>query len=161
VIFYRFGSGRTRKAEDEFDGTGGVVAAGRWHTKGRRRVVYGATSEALALLEKLVHRPLSVPSVYPLYHADIPDSLVQPLMETDLPHDWRSIYPSESTRQIGDQWLESKKSLVLLVPSTLITGGDGTRNCLLNPNHPQFSKITLSGPTLVPVDPRLVLGSPP
>lgn len=153
MIFYRFGSDARRKAKDEFDGSGGLYGAGRWHIKGRR-VVYGATSEALALLEKLVHRCLPGPSTYPLYHADIPEDLVESLKESDLPVDWRSIYPPVSTQRIGDQWLQSKRSLVLLVPSVLITGGDGSRNCVLNPEHPEFPNIILSGPTIVPVDTR-------
>lgn len=153
MIFYRFGSDGKGKAEDEFDGIGGLNGVGRWHIKGTR-VVYGATSESLALLEKLVHRTPSGPPIYPLYHADIPDGLIEPLAEKDLPVDWRSIYPPASTQRIGDQWLKSKKSLVLLVPSVLITGGDGARNCILNPDHPEFPNITLSGPTIVPVDIR-------
>ena len=153
MIFYRFGSDRKRKAAAEFVGTGGLKGAGRWHIKGRR-VVYGATSEALALLEKLVHRPPSGPFVYPLYHADIPDDLAESLPEKDWQRDWRSIDPPLSTQRIGDEWLKSKRSLVLLVPSILITGGDGARNCILNPDHPDFARISLSGPTMVPVDPR-------
>ena len=41
------------------DGQGGLVASGRWHTKGRR-VVYSAQSAALALLEMLVHMEIDV-----------------------------------------------------------------------------------------------------
>jgi RES domain-containing protein len=99
----------------------------------RNPVIYGATSEALALLEKLVHRGLPGPDIYPLYHAEIPDGMVEHFPHSELPVDWRSIYPPLSTQRIGDQWLKSKKSLVLLVPSILITGGDGSRNCILNP----------------------------
>jgi hypothetical protein len=36
----------------------------------------------------------------------------------------------------------------------LITGGDGSRNCVLNPEHPEFPNIILSGPTIVPLDTR-------
>ena len=144
-----------RKAENEFDGSGGLQGAGRWHIKGRR-IVYGATSEALALLEKLVHRPSAGPAIYPLYHADIPDHLVESLAERDLPPDWRAIYPPISTQRMGDQWLQTRKALVLLVPSVLITGGDGSRNCILNPEHQEFVNITLSGPTIVPVDTRFL-----
>ena len=34
MIFYRFGSDPKRPAKEEFDGTGGLYGAGRWHIKG-------------------------------------------------------------------------------------------------------------------------------
>ena len=152
---YRFGSDSTRPAAQEFNGQGGVLAAGRWHTKGTP-VVYASTSEPLALLEKLVHRRLSpVIAVYSLYIAEVPDNLMEELPATSLPPDWRSIAPTTSTRRLGNNWLKSRSAVGLLVPSILITGAEPeVKNCLINPGHPEFKQVTLSGPILLALDSR-------
>ena len=152
---YRFGSDSTRPAPQEFNGQGGVLAAGRWHIKGTP-VVYASTSEPLALLEKLVHRRLSpVTAVYPLYIADVPDNLIEELPATSLPPDWRSIAPTRSTQRLGNGWLTSRSAVGLLVPSILITGAaPEVKNCLINPEHPEFKQVTLSGPILLALDSR-------
>ena len=152
---YRFGSNSTRSAAQEFNGQGGVLGAGRWHIKGTP-AVYASTSEPLALLEKLVHRRLSpVTAVYPLYIADVPDRLIEELPATSLPPDWRSISPSRSTQRLGNSWLTSRSGVGLLVPSILITGAaPEVKNCLVNPEHPEFNQVTLSGPILLALDSR-------
>jgi RES domain-containing protein len=157
VIAGRRGPKRFRKAEEEFSGEGGILASGRWHIKGEA-VVYAATSEPLALLEKLVHRSVvSRGLVYPLYLADVPDDLVEELPASALPPDWRSIYPPTSTQELGHAWLASKSAIGLLVPSVLLSGAEAdVKNCLVNPLHPEFkSTVRLSGPIEVPLDPRL------
>jgi len=155
VRLYRFGSDSTRPAAHEFNGQGGVLAPGRWHIKGIP-VVYASTSEPLALLEKLVHRRLSpVTAVYPLYIADVPDNLMEELSATSLPPDWRSIAPAASTRRLGNGWLKSRSAVGLLVPSILITGAEPeVKNCLINPEHPEFKQVALSGPILLALDSR-------
>ena len=152
---YRFGSDSARPAAQEFNGQGGVLAAGRWHIKGTP-VVYASTSEPLALLEKLIHRRLSsVTAVYPLFIADVPDRLIEELPATSLPPDWRSISPSPTTQRLGNSWLMSRSAAGLLVPSILITGADPeVKNCLVNPEHPDFNQVTLTGPILLTLDSR-------
>jgi RES domain-containing protein len=155
VRLYRFGSDSTRPAAEEFNGQGGVLAPGRWHVKGTP-VVYAATSEPLALLEKLVHRRRSPASVvFPLYIAEVPDHLIEELPASTLPADWRSIFPSRSTQRLGNDWLTSRSAVGLLVPSILITGtAPEVKNCLVNPEHPDFNKVTLRGPMLLALDSR-------
>jgi RES domain-containing protein len=143
VKLYRFGSDPTRTAEEEFNGVGGLKAEGRWHVMGTP-AVYAATSEPLALLEKLVHRKAKGPLVYPLYLADVPDELLRRVGSDELPEDWRSIFPPRSTRLFGSDWLKSNEAVGLLVPSVLIQG-QAERNCLINPTHPEFSKVQLFG----------------
>jgi RES domain-containing protein len=153
VKLYRFGSNRRRSSEEEFKGTGGLYGAGRWHRRGRP-VVYTSTVEPLSLLEKLVHRKIGTESpVYPLYMADIPDNLIEELPASSLPADWRSIYPAQSTQILGDIWLSEKRKVGLLVPSVLLHGTDPrVKNCLLNPEHPQYPQMSHSGPMLLPLD---------
>jgi RES domain-containing protein len=155
VRLYRFGSDPLREPEEEFNGQGGVLSSGRWHIKARA-AVYTATTEPLALLEKLIHRKRgSTVPAYPLYIAEIPDILVEELSASLLPHDWRSIYPPRSTQELGDQWLKSLSGIGLLVPSVLISGIEPlVKNCLVNPLHPEFNRASVSGPILFAVDPR-------
>lgn len=153
---YRFGSNTRRPAADEFNGQGGVLADGRWHIRGKL-AAYASTSEPLALLEKLVHRTgISSTVVYPLYIAEVPDSLIEELSHSDLPPDWRSIYPPHSTRMLGNNWLSGQSAVALLVPSVLISdSAPEIKNCLINPAHPEFHRVVVSGPIILPLDPRL------
>jgi RES domain-containing protein len=154
MILFRFGSDTLRAAREEFDGTAGVLGEGRWHILGTP-VVYASNSEPLSLLEKLVHRKPKAPLAYPLYIAVIPDDLIEQLHPDDYPLDWRSIYPPDSTKELGNSWLGSRAAVALLVPSVLITGAQGVRNCIINPLHPEFHRAKFSGPILHTVDPRM------
>jgi RES domain-containing protein len=156
VILFRFGNNPGRAPKEEFNGVGGLKGEGRWHVLGTP-AVYAATSEPLALLEKIIHRKSPAPAAYPLYIADVPDHLLEQLSSDDLPQDWRSIYPPDSTRQLGNAWLRSLSAVGLLVPSVLITGvyGGSVKNCLINPLHPRFDQVKLSGPIVAALDPRL------
>jgi RES domain-containing protein len=151
VIFYRFGAQLTRTASEEFDGTGGLLGAGRWHIRGTK-VIYAANSEPLALLEKMVHRKASSLVAYPLYFADVPDALVE--MAKNLPFDWKSVYPPRSTMLFGSHWLRKNQFVALLVPSVLISGRDGSLNCIINPAHPEIGNVVFGGPQIVAFDPR-------
>ena len=150
MILFRFGSDPLRTSKQEFNGIGGLKAEGRWHIFGTP-AVYASNSEPLSLLEKLVHRKAAAPMPYPLYIADVADDLLEELALEDYPQDWRSIYPPISTRTLGNGWLESAAAVGLLVPSVLISGlyGAHLKNCLINPLHPEFHQVKLSGPILL------------
>jgi RES domain-containing protein len=60
---------------------------------------------------------------------------------------------SESaTRSLGNKWWKARSSAILCVPSA-VTRVDS--NYLLNPNHPDFALLQVSGAEAVWVDPRL------
>ena len=117
--------------------------------------MYASTCEPLALLEKLVHfagvrRPTSS-----LYIAEVPDNLIEDLPVRSYPPDWRSIYPAASTQRLGCNWLIGNSAVALLVPSVLIVGPDPKiKNCLLNPEHADYTSATFSGPIPLAIDPR-------
>lgn len=54
--------------------------------------------------------------------------------------------------EIGDDWLQAGSQLALRIPSALIPEES---NILLNPLHPDFSKIIISAPRDFSFDPRL------
>jgi RES domain-containing protein len=65
---------------------------------------------------------------------------------------WRKVPPQDATRDIGTTWLKDLASAVLVVPSSIIPE---ERNFLLNPLHPDFSKILISHPQSFSFDNRI------
>ncbi len=128
---------------------------GRWNHRGYR-AVYAAESRALASLELYVN--LGEEDVinleFLLLALHIPREVrIMDLKPKDLPKDWRSLPPSDSTRDIGAKWLAKEETAVLTVPSIIIPE---EKNFLLNPNHPDFQKIRKSGPVAFSYDPRII-----
>jgi len=121
-------------------GEGGLVVDGRWHSVGRR-IVYAASSEALAVLEMRVHLGRFVPRApYGMHVIEIPDALIKILTARALKETWNAVPPTAHTQQIGDKWLRGKSAPALSVPS-IHSATD--RNILLNPAHPAASSISL------------------
>jgi len=120
---------------------GGSGVAARWNCKGAK-VLYTASSIALALLEILVHiKQDQIPDDYVWIQAEIPETLT---VETvyELP---------ESPADYGTMWLNSARSPVLSVPSVIVP----ERNYLLNPNHADFAGIQWRAPQRLQIDSRL------
>jgi RES domain-containing protein len=127
--------------DSAFSGQGAAKYGGRWNPPGLR-VVYLAGSRSLAALEMLVHltSPLSRAKLYCLIEARIPAAAI-----LDAP-----LAPNPATT--GAQWIVSRKSLALRVPSVLVPPEP---NYLLNPNHPQMPQIRIGEPTDFIFDARL------
>ena len=128
-------------ARAPLDGRGGLFASGCWHTP-RRPVVYVSESLALASLEVLVHFEIDlVPADLVAFEIAVPDSVkVSRIPATKLPRHWRK-YPAPVVLQkLGNAWLDGVSSCVLRVPSAVIPS---EYNFLLNPRHPNASKIRI------------------
>jgi len=136
------------------DGSGGLRASGRWHTRGRR-IVYCAPNPATALLEILVHAEIDVddiPVSLRYLEIDVPDSIsVETLNVETLPGNWRS--NPEATRGAGDEWLHSGRTALLRVPSVIVPV---TWNVLVNPQHPDSPQIRIIHTYEHGIDPRLL-----
>jgi RES domain-containing protein len=139
--------------DSAFDGEGARIAGGRWNKIGVP-MIYTADSLALAILEITVH--LSQEDLlYKNYYrisAQFDSSMVTSLDPAELPDDWDSLPPSESTQNIGTQWALSQKSVILKVPSTVVRE---EFNYLINPVHPKFEKILIGNPQPIDFDPRI------
>jgi RES domain-containing protein len=136
-----------------FDGEGARLYGGRWNTAGVP-VVYAAGACSLALLEVLVHVPdLVVLKGYVVYRVEIPDELIAEVPFDELPENWNQPGLVPDLRRLGDEWVRSRRSAALRVPSAIIPV---EYNFVLNPRHPEFERIDVGPREPLPVDPRLL-----
>jgi RES domain-containing protein len=144
---YRLGSRRYPAN----DGIGASLYGGRWNRKGTP-VIYTAASRALCALEILANAN-ELASDYIVTPIELLDDLaVITLTAEDLPAGWSSVQPLTGTADIGTSWAERLQSSVLAVPSALIAQ---EQNYILNPCHPDFSRIDFLSPEPFHFDDRL------
>lgn len=145
---------KKRYAASAFSGEGGLYAPGRWHHLGQR-IVYTSQSLSLATLETWVHVGPQLPLPdHVAISAEIPTGLtIYDISELSLPQEWRRISPSPSlVRDIGTEWLRSLASAVARVPAVTTPG---EFNYLLNPLHPDFTRIQTVETLPFQFDPRM------
>lgn len=135
-------------------GDGALRTPGRWHSRGRR-IVYCAQNPAAALLEILVHFEIDIqdlPVRYRLLKIHAPDDVpVERVSVDQLPSDWPE--KTEATRALGDAWLATDSSALLIVPSAIVPD---TFNVLLNPAHKDAKRIVIVETGEHAIDPRLL-----
>jgi RES domain-containing protein len=136
-----------------FDGEGARIAGGRWNKIGIP-MIYTADSMALAALETIVHLPKQelLKKIFSSIPVEFDARLVIMLNPADIPKDWDSFPPPESTQNIGGEWALKKRSVVLKVPSTVIRE---EFNYLINPAHPDFKKLSIGSPVKFVFDARI------
>jgi RES domain-containing protein len=134
-------------------GEGARIAGGRWNSVGRP-VVYASEHLSLAVLEILVHSPTPEQRqvARALTEISVPDPLIETVPRRLLPADFGNQSPLALTQAIGDEWLESRRSVGLLVPSAIVPIES---TLLLNPMHPAFAKCHWAPFAPVHLDPRL------
>ena len=81
----------------------------------------------------------------------IPDQLAESLDE-DQVSGWMN-RESADARHVGDQWLDSGRSVALIVPS--LPARPVGRTVIINPAHPDAQLLTRDAPFAVPWDERL------
>ncbi|MCF6807279.1 RES family NAD+ phosphorylase [Thiotrichales bacterium 19S9-12] len=128
---------KKKHAEPLLNGIGGLYVSGRWHTKGHQ-IIYTAESQALAILESLVHYEPVTPMDQVIISADLSNVSIKELPRRVLSQGIKKV-PHYQLREIGDQWLASKDSCVLKVPSVITPSNE--YNYIINPLHDEFSKI--------------------
>ncbi len=139
-------------ATNAFDGEGTRLYGSRWSSPGTR-IVFAAEYLSLATLEILVHLQKSdLFSSFVAYSIDFGDHHVSDLDSNLLPENWCDSPPPPEVQQVGDNWVQEQFSLVLRVPSAIISH---EYNFLINPAHAEFSRLTISEPIQLDVDSRL------
>jgi RES domain-containing protein len=117
-------------------------------------------NRSLSVLEVLVHLTDTLPDKFVLGAAEIPDEIsYQMVRDAELPVNWQtlSVAEQQATRKMGDEWIRSVRSAVLLVPSVVT----GESNVLINPEHRDFRAIRFADPVPFAFDLRLLSRSRP
>jgi RES domain-containing protein len=142
-------------AKEIWVGNGGLFSAGRWNIAGKR-IVYAASSLALAQLEVLAHIPdrMTAPPLV-LGIGIAPDDLyVEEIHLESLPEQWRRYSPySRELQAMGDDWLKRRASCIFQVPSAVSIFD---KNILINPEHPDFKRLESHAAQPHIIDPRLL-----
>jgi RES domain-containing protein len=135
-----------------FDGTGARLLGARWNSPGRA-LIYAADSFAGAILELLAHaaRPRTLPGAHHAVRIDLPDEVVGVVEPAAIPGWDRKDSPVALA--VGDAWLKDGRTAALIVPA--VPSRPIGRNVLINPEHLDARKITVSDPFIVPWDERL------
>lgn len=142
---------KAKHAATAFDGEGAWLFGGRWNSVGVR-VIYTSSSKSLAALETLVHLQLPVTFRYVSICVRFNKSCVETLPAASLQEGWNAEPPSLVSQAVGDEWVKSARSAVLAVPSVLT----GDTNFLINPAHPDYSRIERETAEAFTFDPRLL-----
>lgn len=134
-------------------GEGARLYGGRWNSRGVR-VIYASTSLALAAIETFVNlEPNLQPTDLVSIEGEIPDALeIGRIGARSLPAVWRQSR-DEFCRRIGDEWIDARQTVALLVPSAAIPS---EWNLLLDPAHPEFSRIKFHDPKLFAFHERML-----
>ncbi|OIN59493.1 hypothetical protein BLX24_11035 [Arsenicibacter rosenii] len=117
--------------------------------------MYTATSASLAILEVLAHLtfdPKAGAPAYNLVRFEVDDPLIAMFPVHYLSSDWKSNYTKTNTLLSIWYQEENPKYMGFKVPSALV---DFEYNCLLNPNHSAFKKLTIASNFPFPLDTRL------
>jgi RES domain-containing protein len=139
-----------------FDGTGSERFGARWNSAGRK-VIYGADSFALAMLERLANTATGeMPIGDNFIEIEIPEAVAVETFNPSRHSGWDGPTKAQTvSRAFGDRWYDEGRSAVLVVPSA-VTKLD--RNLVINPKHPQFKLIKASAEKPVTWDRRLFGG---
>lgn len=137
----------------DLSGTGARLYGGRWNSVGQS-MVYLASNRSLAVLEVLVHlSPAIFPAKFCLAEFEIPANNIIELRPGELPTNWQDILSPNELKKTGDEFLKQQKGLLLKVPSAIVPE---EFNYLVNPLHPDSSKIKLIKQQPFSFDERLV-----
>jgi RES domain-containing protein len=122
-----------------FDATGSQLAPGRWNTA-ERPTIYTSQHYSTAMLEKLIRANGELPPNQHFIEITIPNGLTYEMLSPAHLPGWDDDSRMAS-RAFGDAWHASRRSLLLLVPSVVARM---EMNVLINPEHPEFPRITHS-----------------
>ncbi len=129
-----------------YDATGSKLYPGRWNAPGSP-MIYTSEHYSTAMLEKLVHGSGSLPPNQHYIEILLPPGLSYEVLNLPALPGWDDPDPCLVSKAYGELWYQQKRSLLLFVPSVVARL---EMNILINPDHPEFGKIT--PPTLhVPV----------
>lgn len=144
---------RGKYAGAPFDGEGAYRYGGRWSSPGIR-LSYTSEHQSLAMLEYFVHLDKDDPPPdLVIAIAEVPEAVSrEELAERDLPESWRDSVPSPQLAAFGDEFAQRAENCLLFVPSVL---APAERNCLINPAHADYNRISMLQLEPLQYDPRM------
>ncbi|MGU9937836.1 RES family NAD+ phosphorylase [Empedobacter brevis] len=130
--------------------------ANRWN-KNDEFVIYTGSSRALSTLELVVHRSaIRIDNSYKLLviEIDCKEDEVFEVKKNKLPKNWQSVEAYPRLQEIGSDWYQELKYLVMKVPSSIIPK---EFNYLINTKHPDFTiKVKIKEVEVYQWDDRLL-----
>lgn len=122
-----------------FDAAGSRLSAGRWNTPASP-VIYASEHYSTALLEKLARGSGRLPPNQHYVQITIPAGTSYEVVDIVALPGWDT-FPASVSKDFGDAWQRSKRSLILLAPSVVARLD---MNVIINPEHPEFSRVQAS-----------------
>jgi len=152
MIIYRLAGGDYIR---DLSGNGSKLFGGRWNAVGLN-AVYCTEHISLAVLEILVHvKKYKQPKDYHLITLSIPDSIKPAVISASkLKKNWKDDFTY--TQFMGNEFLKTQQALMLQVPSVIV---EPENNIIINPKHPDVSKIKIISTRLFEFDKRLQLSN--
>jgi RES domain-containing protein len=142
VRLWRIAAETRKYPATELSGAGAAEHPGRWNDD-KEPVVYCAPTIAMAVLETAAHVDDSgLPLNRFLVGIDVPDLVWAQREEVDtatLPPTWAAIPAGRASVKIGSEWLASRRSPILMVPSVIVPEEWAS---LISPRHPDAATIT-------------------
>lgn len=131
-----------KKYATPLSGKGAAMYGARWNPTGVE-LIYTAQNRSSAMAEVAVHLTLAtLPDDYMMLTIEIPDEVkIKHITEEELPMNWQEFPHPTFTQYIGRDFVTENEYCVLMIPS-VVTKGD--YNLLINPNHVDFAKITVT-----------------
>ncbi|UEG49953.1 RES family NAD+ phosphorylase [Ferruginibacter lapsinanis] len=148
MIVYRISN---KVYSNDISGMGAKLNGARWNSAGTA-MLYTAEHISLAILEMLVNTNFKDYDIaLDLLYIQLPvTSGIAEIKHGKLKADWRE--DSDFTKFMGDEFIKQKQSLLLKVPSAVVSQ---EYNYLANPLHPDFKKIKIIKTTSFWPDKRL------
>jgi RES domain-containing protein len=128
-------------AKKPLDGEGAYRFGGRWSSPGVR-LAYTSEHLSLAMIEYFVHIDSEdIPKDLVVVTAEIPETVTRAAIAPKrLPANWRGNPAPPDLARFGDEFAHGSRAAILIVPSAL---APAESNWLINPRHPDSSKIRL------------------
>ena len=126
---------------------------GRWNAEGNK-VIYCAESIALAFLENMIRRQgVGFNNDFKIMIIQVPDNMkISIINDKDLKSGWRDSDNYFQCQQLGNEWYEEGKTLLLKVPSAVLPE---EFNFVINTLHDNYRKIKLVEVTTLVPDERI------
>ena len=135
-----------------WSGEGARIYGQRWNPPGLP-AIYTGTSFAVSLIELLVHaNRKSPPSGARFVEADVPDDVSRERLNPGSLPGWDDPHDTSIAQAFGRDWIQSRRSALLIVPSVVTAGRDA--NVVVNPEHADAARISVGPETPVDLDPR-------